>query len=409
MLPSCRICRSPLDKTFVDLGVSPPCEDILTVDRLDVGETFYPLNVRICRDCLLVQLPAYIPADAIFTDTYAYYSSFSTSWVEHARKYTVAMVERLDLGPSHFVMEVASNDGYLLRHFKDLGIPVLGIEPAGNVADAAIKMGIETRKVFLGVESAREIVEEYGRADLVAGNNVFAHVPDLHDFVGGLSTILAPTGTLTLEFPHLQRLIEQNQYDTIYHEHFSYYTLRTAQTALALGGLVVVDVEQLPTHGGSLRLFVEHAELGTAPTEAVTRLLAEEEAAGLHTLAGHEGFASKVDGVKFDLLTFLIEANRAGKVVAGYGAPGKGNTLLNHCGIRSDLLKFTVDMNPNKHGLFLPGSHIPVHAPDMLEHERPDYIVILPWNLRREIEQQLEYTREWGAKLVVAIPKLEVW
>lgn len=409
MLPSCRICGALLERVFVDLGVSPPCEDILTPERAEAGEIFYPLKVRICAQCLLVQLPAYIPPEEIFTDTYAYFSSYSTSWVEHARRYAGAMIERLALDDSSLVMEVASNDGYLLRHFRDRGIPVLGIEPAGNVADAARAIGIDTRSVFLGRDTADALVAEHGQADLIAGNNVFAHVPDLHDFVGGLATLLSPTGTLTLEFPHLQRLIEQSQYDTIYHEHFSYFTLLTAQRALALGGLAVVDVEELGTHGGSLRLYVEHADRGTAPSPAVGRVLAGEQAAGLHSLQGHEGFTARVDRVKFDLLGFLIGAKRAGHLVAGYGAPGKGNTLLNHCGVRTDLLAFTVDRNPNKHGLFLPGSRIPVHDTEELARRRPDYILIMPWNLRSEIEEQLAYTREWGARLAVAIPELEVW
>ena len=408
MTRECRICRAPLVRTFVDLGMSPPCEDILTAARADAGETFYPLNVRICERCLLVQLPEYIPPEDIFRDDYAYHSSYSTSWLEHARRYVVQMVERLGLGPDSLVVEVASNDGYLLRHAAALGIPVLGIEPAGRVADDAEALGITTVRAFLGAEVARRVVAEHGRADLVVANNVFAHVPDLRDFVAGLATLLAPDGTLTIEVQHLQQLIDARAYDTIYHEHFSYYTLLTAQRALALSDLVVVDVEALPTHGGSMRVFARHAAAAGPPSAAVTAMLAEEEAAGLHTVEGHAGFADAVADVKRDLVRFLLQARDDGKLVVGYGAPGKGNTLLNHCGIRSDLLRFTVDMNPHKHGMFLPGTHIPVLAPEAIAETRPDYVLVLPWNLRAEISAQLEYVRDWGGRLVFPIPRLEV-
>ncbi len=405
----CRICGHRLSRTFVDLGMSPPCEDILSTQRLNEAEVFYPLHVRICDACLLVQLPNVIPPEEIFTDSYAYFSSYSTSWVEHARRYSTKMIERLGLDASSMVMEVASNDGYLLQHFVAAGIPVLGIDPAGNTADAAIAKGIPTEKVFLGARTALDLLQRYGPADLIAANNVFAHVPDLHDFVTGLATLLAGEGTLTLEFPHLQRLIEQRQYDTIYHEHFSYYTLLTAQRALALGGLQVFDVEELPSHGGSLRVFARHAAAAGRSSAAVEQVLEAERVKGLHSLAGYTGFANQVALVKMDLLDFLIEAKRDGKSVVGYGAPGKGNTLLNHCGIRTDLLTFTVDMNPNKHGMYLPGSQIPIRAPEAIGAATPDYILILPWNLRGEIEAQLGYARDWGAKFVVAIPALEVW
>jgi len=405
----CRICGQELSRTFVDLGMSPPCEDLLTAQRLHEPEVFYPLHVRICDRCLLVQLPNVIPPEEIFTDSYAYFSSFSTSWVEHARRYSEEMIQRLGLGPSSMVMEVASNDGYLLQHFVTAGIPVLGIDPAGNTADAAIAKGVPTEKVFLGEQTALDLTQRHGQADLIAANNVFAHVPDLHDFVTGLATLLAPTGTLTLEFPHLQRLIEQRQYDTIYHEHFSYYTLLTAARALALADLVVEDADELPSHGGSLRLVVRHRAAAGTPTAAVAGILQREAAAGLHTIEGHAGFAEQVATVKADLLDFLISARREGKTVAGYGAPGKGNTLLNHCGVRGDLLPYTVDLNPGKHAMFLPGSLIPIHSPDRLAETRPDYILILPWNLRREIGEQLAYAREWGARLVTAIPRLDVW
>lgn len=405
----CRICGHELTRTFVDLGMSPPCEDLLSAQRLNEPEVFYPVHVRICDSCLLVQLPNVIPAEEIFTDSYAYFSSFSTSWVEHARRYSTEMIERLGLGASSMVMEVGSNDGYLLQHFVAAGIPVLGIDPAGDTADAAIAKGIPTEKVFLGARTASDLVQRHGRADLIVANNVFAHVPDLHDFVTGLATLLAPQGMLTLEFPHLQRLIEQRQYDTIYHEHYSYYTLLTAQRALALSDLVVEDVTELPSHGGSLRLLVRHREVAGPASEEVAGVLDREADAGLHSVEGYAGFAQQVSTVKADLLEFLIAVKREGRSVAGYGAPGKGNTLLNHCGVRTDLLPYTVDMNPGKHGMFLPGSLIPIHPPSRIAETEPDYVLILPWNLRKEIGEQLRYAREWGARFVTAIPELDVW
>ncbi|WP_068426598.1 class I SAM-dependent methyltransferase [Piscicoccus intestinalis] len=405
---SCRICASPLTRTFVDLGAAPPCEAILSADGAEKGETAYPLHVRICERCLLVQLPEVVPAEEIFTAEYAYFSSFSTSWIEHARRYTVAMVERFGLSEDSFVVEVASNDGYLLQHFRDAGIPCLGIEPTANTAAAAVERGIPTEVVFLGEQTGSDIAARHGRADLVAANNVYAHVPDLADFTKGLAQLLAPTGTLTMEFPHLARLIEQRQYDTIYHEHFQYYTLLTAQRAVALGGLSIVDVEELPTHGGSLRIYCRHSQAAGEPSAAVRDLLAREQAAGLHGLDGHAGFEDAVRVVKRDLLRFLLDAQERGESVVGYGAPGKGNTLLNHCGIRPDLLAFTVDRNPHKHGKFLPGSRIPVMAPEAIAAARPDYVLVLPWNLRAEISAQLHYVAQWGGRLVFAIPSLQI-
>lgn len=404
----CRVCGAALNRTFVDLGASPPCEAILSAAQAQGGEPAYPLHVRICEQCLLVQLPEVIPAGEIFTDDYAYFSSFSTSWLEHARRYTHQMIERLGLDGESFVVEVASNDGYLLRHVKDAGIRCLGIEPTANTAAAAQAAGIATEVVFLDEATGVEIATRYGLADLVVANNVYAHVPDLRGFTKGLAALLAPEGTLTMEFPHLMRLIEQRQYDTIYHEHFQYYILRTAQRAAALGGLVVVDVEELPTHGGSLRIYCRHEGHAGAPSRAVEELLAREEAAGLHTLEGHQGFEAAVRAVKRGLLRFLLDAQEAGKRVVGYGAPGKGNTLLNHCGIRGDLIEFTVDRNPHKHGKFLPGSRIPVLAPEAIDAARPDYILVLPWNLREEISAQLHYVADWGGQLVFAIPTLQV-
>ena len=407
MLPKCRLCGAELTRTFVDLGMSPLCESYVDASRLDAAETFYPLNVRICESCLLVQLPAYVAGEDIFSD-YAYFSSYSDSWVAHARNYAEMMTGRLGLTPGSLVTEVASNDGYLLQHFLAQGIPVLGVEPAANVAEVARERGIRTVVEFLGTETGEQIAGQYGRADLVAGNNVFAHVPDLRGFAAGLRALVKDSGVVTLEFPHLLRLIEQRQYDTIYHEHYQYLTLRTAAQALDSAGLRVVDVDELSTHGGSLRVYARPAEAAGEPTARVKEVLAAEEAAGLHTVAGHLGFAREVLQIKSNLLNFLLTAAAEGRTVAGYGAPGKGNTLLNHCGIRSDLLAYTVDRSPWKQGKFLPGTHIPIHAPEKLAETRPDYILVLPWNLREEISRQLEYVREWGGRLVFPIPELQI-
>ena len=394
-------------RTFVDLGMSPLCESYIPDESLDEAESFYPLHVRLCEACLLVQLPAYVSGESIFSD-YAYFSSYSDSWVAHAKRYADAMIERLGLTPDSLVTEVASNDGYLLQHFQAAGVPVLGVEPAANVAEAAMARGIRTEVSFLGAETGLQIAQRYGRADLVAANNVFAHVPDIQGFAAGLRALVKDDGTVTLEFPHLLRLIERRQYDTIYHEHFSYLSLLTSTRALATAGLRVVDVEELGTHGGSLRVYARPEESGGEPTERVKTVLAAEESAGLHTVAGHEGFAPAVLKIKSDLLGFLLTAAREGRSVAGYGAPGKGNTLLNHCGIRSDLLAFTVDRSPFKQGKFLPGTHIPIYPPERLAQTRPDYILVLPWNLRDEISQQLSYVGSWGGKLVFPIPELEI-
>jgi hypothetical protein len=406
-LHKCRLCGSPLTRTFVDIGMSPLCESYVPEEKLDGAEAFYPLHVRICDACLLVQLPAYVAGEDIFSD-YAYFSSYSDSWVAHAKRYAEAMTERLGLTADSLVTEVASNDGYLLQHFHATGIPVLGVEPAANVAEAARAKDIRTEVAFLGAETGREIARQYGRADLVAGNNVFAHVPDIRGFAAGLRALVKDDGTVTLEFPHLLRLIERRQYDTIYHEHYSYLSLLTASRALATAGLRVIDVDELDTHGGSLRVYAKPDESAGEPAERVKAVLAEEEAAGLHTVEGHEGFAPAVLKIKSDLVSFLLDAAREGRTVAGYGAPGKGNTLLNHCGIRSDLLSYTVDRSPVKQGKFLPGTHIPIYAPERLAETKPDYILVLPWNLRDEISQQLSYVGSWGGKLVVPIPELEI-
>ena len=387
--------------------MSPLCESYVSENKLDEAEAFYPLHVRLCDACLLVQLPAYVPGEDIFSD-YAYFSSYSDSWVAHAKRYAEAMIESLRLTPDSLVTEVASNDGYLLQHFLAAGIPVLGVEPAANVAEAARARGITTEVRFLGAETGREIARRHGQADLVAGNNVFAHVPDIRGFAAGLRALVKDDGTVTLEFPHLLRLIEGRQYDTIYHEHFSYLSLLTSSRALETAGLRVTDVEELDTHGGSLRVYARPGESAGEPSARVKAVLAAEEAAGLHTVSGHEGFAPAVLTIKSDLLDFLLGAAREGKSVAGYGAPGKGNTLLNHCGIRTDLLSYTVDRSPVKQGKFLPGTHIPIYAPERLAETRPDYILVLPWTLREEISQQLSYVGSWGGKLVFPIPEFEI-
>jgi SAM-dependent methyltransferase len=404
---SCRLCGAELTETFVDLGMSPLCESYISADRVDAPETFYPLHVRTCSECLLVQLPAYVAGEEIFSD-YLYFSSYSSSWVEHARRYSVAMIEKLNLTAESLVAEVASNDGYLLQHFVAAGIPVIGVEPAGNVAAVAREKGIRTEVCFLGPETGESVAAQYGRADLVAANNVYAHIPDIIGFSQGLANLVKPDGLVTLEFPHLLRLIERRQFDTIYHEHYQYLSLLTASRALAKGGLTVVDVEELSTHGGSLRVHAKHSETAGEPSVTVKAVLDAEAAAGLHTFDGHRGFADEVFTIKRDLLDFLMKARAEGKRVVGYGAPGKGNTLLNHCGIREDLLEYTVDRSPHKQGMFLPGTHIPIHAPERIAADRPDYVLVLPWNLRTEISAQLSYVRDWGGKLVYPIPALDV-
>ena len=387
--------------------MSPLCESYLRVDQLDHSETFYPLHVRICDECLLVQIPAYVAGEDIFSD-YAYFSSYSTSWVAHAKRYADEMTRRLQLNDRSLVVEVASNDGYLLRHFVATGVPVVGIEPAANIAEVARAEGVRTEVRFLGAQTGAEVADRYGRADLVVGNNVYAHVPDIRDFSAGLAALVKPTGLVTLEFPHLLRLIERHQYDTIYHEHYQYLSLRTATAALATAALTVVDVDELATHGGALRVHARPAAAAGEPTASVKAVLEAERQAGLDTVDGHAGFAGTVFGIKRDLLQFLLRARDDGRTVVGYGAPGKGNTLLNHCGVRADLLSYTVDRSPHKQGMFLPGTHIPIHAPERIAADRPDYVLVLPWNLRAELVEQLAYVRDWGGRLVFPIPSLEV-
>jgi SAM-dependent methyltransferase len=405
---SCRLCGESLRHTFVDLGMSPLCETFLTADELDGVERFYPLHVRICESCLLPQLEDYVPANDIFRE-YAYFSAFSDSWVAHARAYAEAMIKRLRLGEHSLVVELASNDGYLLQHFVERGIPALGIDPAANVAEAAKARGVETLVDFFDSKLARELVAQGRSGDLIAANNVLAQVPPLNDFVAGIEILLAPGGVATIEVPHLARLIEGLQFDTIYHEHYSYFSLTTLDTLFSPHGLEIFDVEELPSHGGSLRVYVRRPGESTEPvSESVSRLLSEEHAAGYDSVEGYREFGVRVAEAKWSLLELLIGLRRLGKTIVGYGAPGKGNTLLNYCGIRTDLLDYTVDRNPYKHGRFLPGTHIPIYPPDHIEETKPDYILILPWNLKKEISAQLSYVRDWGGQLIVPIPRPEI-
>jgi len=406
---SCRFCQAPLRETFVDLGMSPLCESYLDAEQIDAMEPFYPLHAYVCERCWLVQLPEYVSAAEIFSE-YAYFSSYSDSWLAHARRYVERMIERLSLDERSQVVEIASNDGYLLQYFVARGIPALGVEPAANVARAAVAKGVPTVVKFFGMQTAEELVADGVRPDLIASNNVLAHVPDLNDFVSGVARLLAPGGVWTAEFPHLLRLMEGNQFDTLYHEHFCYFSFMTVRAVLAAHGLTVFDVEELPTHGGSLRIFARHAAHEPLAVEPrVEQLLEQERRAGLMRLDGYRRFASQVEETKRRLLEFLIAAKRAGLRIAAYGAPGKGNTLLNYCSIRGDFLDYAVDRNPYKHGKFLPGTHVPIFAPDKLAETRPDYVLILPWNLQDEIMAQLAYVREWGGKFVVPIPQLTVY
>jgi hypothetical protein len=408
MEPRCLICNTPLRHTLVDLGASPLCESFLREDQLNQMEPFYPLHVRVCGQCFLVQVPQFVRPEEIFTE-YAYFSSFSETWLEHARKYTDQMIDRWALGPTSFVVELASNDGYLLRNFVARGIPSLGIEPAANVAAEAAKVGVRSRVDFFGEALARVLVVEEGRADLIAGKNVLAQVPDVNDFVAGIKVLLKPDGVVTIEFPHLLRLMAENQFDTIYHEHFSYFSFITAELLFARHGLVLFDVDELPTHGGSLRIYGRHLEDASKPvTDRVITLKDREIREGLDRIETYGKFGEQVEQTKWKLLDFLIKAKRDGKTVVGYGAPGKGNTLLNYCGIRTDFLDYTVDKNPYKHGKFLPGTRIPIFAPEKIMETRPDYVLILPWNVKDEIVRQMAAIKSWGGKFVVPIPEATV-
>jgi hypothetical protein len=408
-VPRCRFCDTPLRQTFVDLGMSPLCESYLSANQLNRMEPFYPLHVRVCGHCFLVQLEEYVSPEDIFSD-YAYFSSYSETWLAHAKAYAEQMTARFHLNTNSLVVEVASNDGYLLQHFVEKQIPVLGIEPAANTASVAVEKGVPTLVKFFGRTTARELVAHGKQADLLLGNNVLAQVPDLNDFVAGMKILLGPSGVLTLEFPHLMRLMEENQFDTIYHEHFSYFSFLTAERIFAAHGLTLFDVEELSTHGGSLRIYARHVEDSSKVVSArVHELRAREESAGFARLDRYHSFADQVKETKRKLLEFLIEAKHAGKRIAGYGAPGKGNTLLNFCGIRTDFLDYTVDRSPHKQGKFLPGTHIPIYPPDRIKQTRPDYLLILPWNLKDEIMKQNMYVREWGGQFVVPIPAVKVY
>lgn len=404
----CRFCRAPLETVFVDLGMSPLANSYRTSDQLQQMEPFYPLRVYVCDRCLLVQLPEFESPAEIFGH-YAYFSSFSTSWLDHARRYAEMAIERFHLSSSSQVIEVASNDGYLLQYFQARGIPVYGIEPAANVAQVAREKDIPTLVRFFGTETARDLVAEGLQADLLIGNNVLAHVPDLNDFVAGLKLVLKRNGVVSMEFPHLMRLMQENQFDTIYHEHYSYFSLCTAEAIFKAHGLKLFDVEELPTHGGSLRIFACHREDSSRPASSrVAALKRTEKEFGLTNAASYRGFSDQVQRTKRRLLQFLIGTKEAGRSVAGYGAPAKANTLLNYCGIREDLLEYTVDLSPHKQGRYLPGTRIPIYPPEKIRETKPDYILILPWNLREEIMQQLGYVAAWGARFVVPIPEVQV-
>jgi SAM-dependent methyltransferase len=405
----CRFCDQLLRFTFVDLGMSPLCESFLSLEQLNQGESFYPLHAYVCKNCFLVQLEEYVSPENIFTE-YAYFSSYADTWLEHCKNYTELVSSRFRLNKSSFVVEVASNDGYLLQYFVQKGIPVLGIEPAKNVAKVAIEKGVPTLTEFFGRELATRLCNEGKQADLIAGNNVLAQVPNINDFVAGLKILLKPGGVITIEFPHLMNLIEQNQFDTMYHEHFSYFSFVTAEKIFAAHGLTLFDVEELPTHGGSLRIYARHTEDESKPRMERAKEMHEREIrAGFTNMECYSAFGENVKETKRKLLTFLIEARRSGKTVVGYGAPGKGNTLLNYCGIRTDFLDYTVDRNPYKHGKFLPGTHIPIFPPEKIGATRPDYVLILPWNFKDEIMQQMAHIREWGGHFVVPIPELKVY
>lgn len=405
----CRSCGATLEHTFVDLGMSPLANSYVKPEQLNCMEPFYPLHVFVCGKCLLVQLEQFSSPADIFSD-YAYFSSFSDSWLAHAKAYVDMIASRFSLGKNSKVVEIASNDGYLLQNFVVRGIPVLGVEPAANVAEVAKGKGIQTKVLFFGEKTARDLVEDGWSADLIIGNNVLAHVPDLNDFVRGLKLLLKPSGLVTMEFPHLLQLMNQSQFDTIYHEHFSYFSFLAVEQVFAGHGMKLFDVEELPTHGGSLRIYAAHTEDSSKQVQPRAKeLKSREQEAGYGRLDHYLSFGSKVEGVKRTLLSFLISAKQEGKRVVGYGAPAKGNTLLNYCGVRTDLIDYTVDRSPHKQGYFLPGVHIPIYAPDQIRRTRPDYVLILPWNLREEVMEQIAHIREWSGKFVVPIPEVKVY
>ncbi|ANN20872.1 SAM-dependent methyltransferase [Amycolatopsis orientalis] len=406
-MTTCRLCGSAHLASVVDLGATPPCERFLTAEQLAEPEPTYPLHLQICTECWLAQIPPLITPEETFTE-YAYFSSYSASWVEHAKTFVDGAVERLGLDESSFVVEVASNDGYLLKHVVAQQIRCLGVEPSVNVGQAARDAGVPTKTAFLSPETGHDVRAEHGPADLVVANNVYAHIPDIIGFSEGLRALVADDGWVSIEVQHLLTLIQENQYDTIYHEHFQYYTVESARRALSRGGLSVVDVELLPTHGGSIRLWARPDAVAGEPSERMMQVLDAEKAAGLHEMSGYTEFSERVTKVRLELNKFLTDAALEGKTVVGYGAPGKGNTLLNHCGIRPDVLRYTVDRNPYKHGRFTPGTRIPILPPERIEADRPDYVLVLPWNLRKELTAQLSFVDEWGGKLVFPIPHLEI-
>jgi 2-polyprenyl-3-methyl-5-hydroxy-6-metoxy-1,4-benzoquinol methylase len=408
MSKSCRFCNTHLKHTFVDLGMSPLSNAFISQEKLDRAEKFYPLHAYVCNNCFLVQLESFESPEEIFSD-YVYFSSYSDSWLLHSKNYVELVTERFKLNQQSLVIEIASNDGYLLQYFKEKQISVLGIEPAENVALVAEEKGIPSLVKFFGVRTAKELVSEGKQADLLLGNNVLAHVPDINDFVAGMKIILKPDGILTMEFPHLLQLIEKNQFDTIYHEHFSYLSFLTVERVFAHHGLTLFDVEEIPTHGGSLRIYGKHQEEDKlAISDRVTKLKEKEIKTGLDKIETYLAFDRKTKAIKRQLLSFLIEAQEKGKTVVGYGAPAKGNTLLNYCGIRTDLLDYTVDRSPHKQGLFLPGTHIPIYDPDKIRETKPDYVLILPWNLKNEVIEQMADIQKWGGKFVVPIPEVTV-
>ena len=404
----CRFCGQPLTVTFADLGMSPPSNAYLKPEQLNQMERFYPLHAYVCGTCKLVQLEEFESPAEIFTE-YAYFSSFSTSWLQHAERYVAAMTDRFGLGSQSQVVEIASNDGYLLQYFKQRGVPVLGVEPAANVAKVALEQrGVPSRVEFFGKATATKMVADGIRADLLLGNNVLAHVPDLNDFVGGMPVLLKPAGVVTMEFPHLLRLIENNQFDTIYHEHFSYLSFLTVEQVFARAGLRLFDVQELPTHGGSIRIFACHQNAAHQTTPAVEAMRQLERHHGLDQMPVYAAFAERVRATKRDVLDFLVRAKREGKTVAAYGAAAKGVTLLNYCGVRADMVDYVVDKNPYKQNRFLPGVHIPILPPEQMDKAKPDYVLILPWNIRAEVTEQMRQVRDWGGRFVVAIPKVEV-
>lgn len=406
---TCRFCATVLTHTFLDLGVSPLANSYLKEEQLNRMEPFFPLHVYVCAKCLLVQLEEFSTPHDIFSD-YAYFSSFSDSWLAHAKAYADMITARFRLNRTSKVVEIASNDGYLLQNFVAREIPVLGVEPAANVAEVANKKGINTTVAFFGEKTAVDIREDGWIADLIIGNNVLAHVPDLNDFVKGLKILLKPTGLITMEFPHLLQLMEQNQFDTIYHEHFSYFSFLAVEQVFARHGMRLFDVEEIPTHGGSLRIYACHDQDASKPIgDRARELKSREETLGFGRLNHYRSFGPQVEETKHKLLSFLISAKQEGKRIVGYGAPAKGNTLLNYCGVRTDLIDYTVDRSPHKQGYFLPGVHIPIYAPDRIRQTRPDYLLILPWNIREEVMQQLHFIREWGGKFVVPIPEVRVY